>query len=46
MDDSQSATERMAARLEAVMMALACVMVGAVLLSVMLPLMRIMTAIG
>jgi type IV pilus assembly protein PilC len=46
LEDSQSAAERMAARLEAVMMVLSCVLVGAVLLSVMLPLMRIMTAIG
>jgi type IV pilus assembly protein PilC len=46
LDDSQGATERLAARLEPMMMVIACVLVGAVLLSVMLPLMRIMTAIG
>jgi type IV pilus assembly protein PilC len=46
LDDSQSALEQLAAKLEPTMMIIACVLVGAVLLSVMLPLMRIMTAIG
>lgn len=43
---SEDALERTVGRIEPAMVAVACVLIGTVLLSVMLPLMHIMTAIG
>lgn len=43
---SEEALERRTGRIEPMVVALACVLIGTVLLSVMLPLMHIMTAIG
>lgn len=44
--ESEEALERSVGRIEPAMVAVACVLIGTVLLSVMLPLMHIMTAIG
>lgn len=46
MEDSEAAVERRVAWIEPVLVIFCCVLVGMVLLSVMLPLMHIMTAIG
>lgn len=46
LQDSEDALARMAGRLEPALVAIACVLIGSILLSVMLPLMHIMTAIG
>jgi type IV pilus assembly protein PilC len=46
LSDSEEALERAAGRIEPTLVAVACLLVGAILLSVMLPLMHIMTAIG
>ena len=45
-EQSEEALERQAGRVEPVVVAVACVLIGTVLLSVMLPLMHIMSAIG
>lgn len=45
-EQGEEAMERKAARVEPVIVAIACVLIGTVLLSVMLPLMHIMSAIG
>lgn len=46
MEDSELALEETVGRIEPALVVVACVMVGVILLSVMLPLMHIMTAIG
>ena len=46
MEESEDALVRMAAKIEPAMVTAACVLIGGVLLSVMLPLMHIMAAIG
>ena len=46
LQQGEEAMERQAGRVEPMVVAVACVLIGTVLLSVMLPLMRIMSAIG
>ena len=46
LEESEQALERRAGYAEPVLVAVACVLIGTVLLSVLLPLMQIMTAIG
>jgi type IV pilus assembly protein PilC len=46
LEDSENGLEQAVGRLEPTLVVLACLLVGAILLSVMLPLSRIMTAIG
>lgn len=46
MEQTEEALERQTGRIEPVVVTVACVLIGGVLLSVMLPLMHIMTAIG
>ncbi|MBO5891627.1 MAG: type II secretion system F family protein [Oscillospiraceae bacterium] len=46
LEQSEEALERRTGRVEPIVVAVACVLIGTVLLSVMLPLMHIMTAIG
>ena len=46
LEDSEEALEREAGKAEPAMVAVACLLIGAVLLSVMLPLMNILSAIG
>lgn len=46
LEHSQEALEQQTGRIEPAMVAISCVLIGAVLLSVMLPLMHIMNAIG
>ena len=45
-EQTEEALERQTGRIEPVVVTVACVLIGGVLLSVMLPLMHIMTAIG
>ena len=46
MEESEDALVRLTAKVEPAMVTVACVLIGVVLLSVMLPLMHIMAAIG
>jgi type IV pilus assembly protein PilC len=46
LEESEEALENTVGKVEPTMIVVSCVLVGAILLSVMLPLMNIMTAIG
>ena len=46
LEESEEALERQAGRAEPAMLAVACLLIGMVLLSVMLPLMNILSSIG
>ena len=46
LEEGEEALQRRSARIEPALVAVACVLIGAVVLSVMLPLMHIMNTIG